>query len=676
MTWPTREEWIFALRTFAAAMTALYLALWMDLPRPYWAVATTYITSQAFSGATRSKALYRMGGTLLGAAMAVFLVPTLVDAPELLTLAIALWVALCLFVSLLDRTPANYLPLLAGYTAAIIGFPSVDAPASIFDTAVSRSQEIILGILCASVASTLVFPRSVSSVVVARIDAWLIAARQRALEALGEPNTTARMRIARLQLAAEASAIDLLGAPLRYEPGGAARGAAALPLLRQHMLMLIPTSAAIVDRIAELRKQGAMDREIDEVLAATRHWITDGGHDPEERSRVRQRIEALDPALGPASTWRDLLTASLAARLRDLLDLRGDIRRLQDDIAQHRAPRGRLSFRYAARARLLRHYDLPLALQSALSAAAAILVATAIWIATGWPAGATAPMMAAVGCCIFSALDNPAPSIVRFANWSVVSVVAVALYLFAVLPALATFEQLVIVFAPALILCGLLMTRPQTSLVGLALAANGVSLMALQERYDADFASFANSAIALVAGLWIAALTTMLIRSVGAPWAVERLMKHNRASLRAAARGDGSEHGLELGTLMLDRIGLIAPRLATLTPEEIDQIGDLVAEVRVAINVVELRRSRRKLSGRARWAIDAALERLSAMGLAGADATLLARIDEGIADLLLTDRGGPGRRSLLGLTGLRRGLFRDAPPFGAPQETFGQERAA
>ena len=58
---------IFALKTFAASMLALVIALAMDLPRPYWAMATVYIPSQPLAGATRSKALYRVLGTLAGA---------------------------------------------------------------------------------------------------------------------------------------------------------------------------------------------------------------------------------------------------------------------------------------------------------------------------------------------------------------------------------------------------------------------------------------------------------------------------------------------------------------------------------------------------------------------------------------------------------------------------------
>ena len=53
---------VFALKTFAAVMLALVIALWLDLPRPYWAMATVYITSQPLAGATSSKAFYRLTG--------------------------------------------------------------------------------------------------------------------------------------------------------------------------------------------------------------------------------------------------------------------------------------------------------------------------------------------------------------------------------------------------------------------------------------------------------------------------------------------------------------------------------------------------------------------------------------------------------------------------------------
>jgi uncharacterized membrane protein YccC len=46
-------ELVFAVKTFAAAALALVIALWIDLPRPYWAMATVYIASQPLARPAR-----------------------------------------------------------------------------------------------------------------------------------------------------------------------------------------------------------------------------------------------------------------------------------------------------------------------------------------------------------------------------------------------------------------------------------------------------------------------------------------------------------------------------------------------------------------------------------------------------------------------------------------------
>jgi uncharacterized membrane protein YccC len=176
--WDRHAALVYALRTFAAAMLAFSIALLLDMPRPYWAMASVYITSNLFTGATTSKAVYRILGTLIGAAGTIVLVPNLVNAPELLSLGIALWVGTCLYLSLIDGTPRSYVFLLAGYTVALLGFPIVSMPQSAFDIVVSRVQEITLGIVCASVVAMLVLPRSVASAVTAQTDAWLAGARR------------------------------------------------------------------------------------------------------------------------------------------------------------------------------------------------------------------------------------------------------------------------------------------------------------------------------------------------------------------------------------------------------------------------------------------------------------------------------------------------------------------
>jgi len=170
---PSWRDWLFSIKAFTASMLALHIALAMDLPRPYWAMTTVYVVAHPLTGATTSKALYRALGTLLGAAGAVVLVPAFVNLPELMSLAVAAWAGSLLYLSLLDRTPRSYVFMLAAYTLPLIALPAVTAPETIFDVALARSEEIIIGILCASLVGAAVFPVSVGPAFAARIGVWL-----------------------------------------------------------------------------------------------------------------------------------------------------------------------------------------------------------------------------------------------------------------------------------------------------------------------------------------------------------------------------------------------------------------------------------------------------------------------------------------------------------------------
>jgi uncharacterized membrane protein YccC len=239
---------VFAAKTFLAAVLAFVLAQWLDMSRPYWAMTTVYVTSNPLAGATSSKAIYRFFGTLIGATTAVVLVPNLVNAPELLCLAISVWVGLCLYLSLVYGTPRSYLFMLAGYTVALIGFPSVLAPEAIFDTAVSRVEEITLGIACATLISTLMAPRTVNDALLARIDAWLAAAHELSCKVLKREGTEQEHQLERMRLSAEAVEMESLAVHLDFEAADSNR-VRGLTLLRQHMLALVPLLASIEDQI-------------------------------------------------------------------------------------------------------------------------------------------------------------------------------------------------------------------------------------------------------------------------------------------------------------------------------------------------------------------------------------------------------------------------------------------
>ena len=665
MNMPTWRDWVFALNVLLAALVAMGIALWADLPRPYWAVSTVVITSQPFAGATRAKAAYRVYGTLIGAAAAVVLVPNLVNAPELLSLAIALWVGFCLYVSLLDRTPKSYVMMLAGYTAAFVGLPDVADPGSIFDVAVARAEEITLGILCAAIVGSVILPRSIAPALKCRLDQWFADAYDwiRAVLAQKREGVSHSRRI---RLACGAIAFDALATTLKHDISAAERSFDALATLRQHMLMLLPVVVSIGDRLDELARIGGFSRELQSAVEDVVLEIKSEGANVAALGRLRDMASVTGVRRQLRPDWPSLLKETLSERLDDLIDLLQDVKFLRRDTAEGSRTAEQLRFRYTARVRDVRHRDHGVALLSAIAAFIAIGVASIIWIATGWPDGSACPMMAAVGCSFFAIQDDPAVQIFDLAKSALIGAAAAAIYLFAVLPLTTSFETLAAAFAPALIASGLLMTQPRTAIIGMGSAVIGFTLLALQDTYVADFGSFANTAIAVVLGIWIAAGTTRLTRSVGGQWSARRLRGINRRDLARAASDAGTNDGLELAALMLDRVGLIAPRLAALPPADAEWAAELLSEVRVGINLVELRRVHGDLRGLQRDAIDGLMSELAGY-LGGREnhppPGLLAVVD-GCLELVISDQPGDVRHAtLLALTDLRRSLFPKVGPY-------------
>jgi uncharacterized membrane protein YccC len=438
------------------------------------------------------------------------------------------------------------------------------------------------------------------------------------------------------------------------------------------MLMLLPLLASISDRIAALGDRlQTMQPDLARLLDDLARWVAANGQEGQEERQpadsLRSAIAAQQPKLDAGASWDQIVTASLLIRLRELVDLSHDCRTLRGAIAAgDDASRVELAFRPEAGAALVKHRDHGMALWSAAGAMIAILTCCGFWIATGWPDGASAPMMAAVACSFFATQDDPAPGIRGFTWWSIVSMAVVAVYLFAVLPPLSNVEMLIAMLAPAFLVFGVLIARPATAFIGMVLAANTASLLALQSTYSADFAAFANSGVSFVIGTAAAVIVTRLARSVGAEWGARRLMTTNWIALAVAAERRGQRDRAAFAGAMLNRLGLLAPRLAAIADSDLRD-ADSLSELRVGLNIVDLRRARHRLSPRTLRAMDDMLDRL-AIAFRRHDGgpmppELLPRIDLALAEAT-TESGNEVREdALIGLVGIRRGLFPDAPAY-------------
>src|SRR6266704_5163980 len=159
---PTVIAVVFAFKAFLAGLLALFIAFWLGLDQPRWALLTVFIVSQPDSGLVLAKGFYRILGTIAGLLVAIALVFGLAQYGELFVAAVAVWICFCNFAARAVRNFASYGFQLAGYTVAIVGIPAALNPAGAYPLVVARFTEILLGIICAALVSRLILVRELS----------------------------------------------------------------------------------------------------------------------------------------------------------------------------------------------------------------------------------------------------------------------------------------------------------------------------------------------------------------------------------------------------------------------------------------------------------------------------------------------------------------------------------
>jgi uncharacterized membrane protein YccC len=658
---------IFSVRTFAAAMSAFSIALLLDMPRPYWAMASVYITANLFTGATYSKAVYRVLGTLIGATGTIVLVPNLVNAPELLSLGIALWVGICLYISLIDGTPRSYVFMLAGYTVALLGFPIVATPQSAFDIVVARVQEIGLGILCASVVAMIVLPRSITSVLAAQADAWLAGARRLGLDVLTDRGSEQERDRERIRLAAAASEIDQLGRHLGYEVAASTNVAQGLQRLRQHMLSLLPLLGSIEDRKLVLNSDEDASARIAAICTRIARWLEEGGRYGREADALRAALDEVRPGLDVDAGWTDIAVAGLVIRLRNLVDVMQDCHLLHEAIADGRHPDSLpLVIRPETLPTVVPHRDHGSALLTAASVALAVLACSTFSIATGWPDGVAAPLFAAVVGSFLAAVDDPLPTFRNFYGLFLIVIAIHGIYLFGVLPRITTLEMLIAALMPTLLLFGWMAARPATARIGSILAIYLSVQLALTETYSAEFSSYANSSLALMLGVALTGVTCGIVRLLGADWIASRLLQSNWTTLAAVAERKSDHDPFALASLMQHRLALLAARITVLPSEARSDAANL-RQLRTALNVLDARQATLGLSRNTRAVVEAFFARLSLICRTHTTGplpdALIGQLDDTIALTLQESSGGARDQVLMGLAGVRSGLFPESPAY-------------
>jgi uncharacterized membrane protein YccC len=626
---------LFGLRLWASVCLALYVAFWLELDNAYWAGTSAALMCQPHLGASLRKGWFRMIGTVVGAVAIVVLTALFPQNRFGFLVGLALWGGACALVATLLRNFAAYAAALAGYTAAIVASDQLGATGGpngqAFMLAVYRVSEIWIGIVSAGIVLAGTdfgdAPRRLAAQFAAL--AAEIAKGFSSSLALAGLSSSDTLQPVRRELIRRVIALD----PIMDESlGESSRLRYRSPLLQGAIDGLFYALAAwrsAVGRLSRLPKDvawqeaNAILRSIPPELrsAAQAGQTTPWTENPSgKRAEFDAAARALR-ALPPGSPSLRLLAAHAANVLAGFAAVLDGLALLVADPARIRSPR-----------RMTLHVPdwLP-ALVNGGRAFVTIGAVELFWIATEWPNGAQAITFTAIGVILLAPRADAAyAQAMSFMIGIALAAVCAAIILFAVLPKIETFVGFSMAMALYLVPVGMLMAQASQAMFALftAMAGNFVPLLAPANQMSYDTVQFYNSALAIVAGCGVAALSFRLLPPLSPAFRVERLLELTLRDLRRLATAN-------VGRLPADWEGRIYKRLVAM-PDEAEplQRAQLLTALSLGSEIIELRRVAPQLGLASD--LDAALEPF-AQGNSAAAVARLERLDRRLASLTESD---------------------------------------
>ncbi|ANF82744.1 fusaric acid resistance protein [Acinetobacter sp. NCu2D-2] len=558
---PNKMDWIFAIKTFVAGMLALYVAFMLNLTYPIWAIGTVFVIANPYSGMAASKSVFRVLGTLLGAVVSVAATPVLMNYPWLFSAFLAFWVGLCLYISLLDRTPRSYIFMLAGYTTVIISFNIVYniETSSLFDMAVGRVLEITVGVLSSALIMTTILPMNIGPAVAMRVSKTLKDTRGIFDKILIDSEQKNNYSQLLSHLARDIADIHVMATHLNYEKSTLQGMTKPLQEMLNQISLLVANLVAMSERIKQLDQ---IDTAYREPLRQLHQNIVDFLSpetmiDESELNTLPTTFEQdFQQIFAIAQPSQHVALSSLKMDLRHFIQSIRAIRliwqRIQQGDSTLPANVTPLGTSYPNL-----HRDHGVALRGGISACLVVFLSSGLWILSGWKAGFMFAEMAAIAACILSAMDNPVPALKMFIRGNVYAAIIVFIYAYGIFPNVTAFWQLAVVLALFIIYCLLLFPHPPLTGLALPMLMGVIMGLNFQNRYSLDQVFFFDATIGTIMGPILAAYIIHLVRAMSPEISAKRILAlHYQAFGEALYIPYGLEFRIHLRG-MLDRIGIL-----------------------------------------------------------------------------------------------------------------------
>ena len=535
------RAWLFVFKTLLALYVTAWLAMWLRLEQPATAMITVGVVMHPHSGMVRAKSFYRAIGTLCGSTFGLALLCVFPQQRVLFLLCMSLWVGLCAGGATLYRNFMAYGFVLAGYTAAIVALPAIGNPLVVFDSALMRVSEVMLGLVVSGVVSDLVFPERLRLVLRQEARAHFANFIDFVRGSTGGSIPRAEMEQAHLRFVRAAVQLENQRASVIFEDPEIRARSTRMRLLNQHNMAAATSFQSLHHLINRLQREHR-DTEV-AALTALYHPIgaalttaPDDLHDPAVLApRLRECAEQL-PALeaelraGLPSGRAQLAFDTGATVLKRFLD------ELCGYVEVELALRARVQRGAVERVHFRRGNDASGALVAVLRTFLTMATLSAFWIASGWPFGASAMLLATVFSGLLAATPNPLASAFNMLIGYALGMLAGLFTAYVLLPGSDGFVMLIAATLPLLMIGPWLNAHPEWPGIGGGYAIGIVYILALKNPMVYDPALALNEAIAQLAGVAMAAVAFVFVpRVTGSGWQRRRQFRRLREQVVEAA---------------------------------------------------------------------------------------------------------------------------------------------
>jgi uncharacterized membrane protein YccC len=540
-----RQAWIFVFKCLLAFYIAAWLAMLLQLEQPATAMVTVALVMHPQSGMVRAKGFYRAIGNVAGSLCALLLIAAFPQQPDMFLLALSLWVAGCAAGAMKYRNFMSYGFVLSGYTAAIVALPAITDPTSVFDGAMMRVSEVLLGVIVAGVVSDVVFPDRLGDV--------LRRSRQEhfeqfiALTAAGLRAGTSRVSMEREHvrfLRASVQIEDLRSSVIFEDPETRARSR-RMQLHNLRYMAAATTFQSLYHLIRRLQRQShpataeALLRLYDPLSEA----LSEASSGHTAPGPLANRVVACEAEL-------PMLAATLRASLRDDADVRAEfdsgaalILRFAGEMADLTALEVSLRKNDARPPESVEHVafkrsnDYVAPLVTALRGFAALAMLSVFWIGTSWSSGPSALLTASYFCGLLATSPSPVSAAINISIGYALGMTAAFITAFYLMPGSDGFLMLVLSSMPLMLIGPYLLTRNATLPgMGTGYVMSFAGILALKNPMIYNPVQFLNDAIGSWLGVVVCGVAFMLIPTViGTGWLRRRQLQKLRQQVTFAA---------------------------------------------------------------------------------------------------------------------------------------------